>query len=395
MNMLLLNHHQLLKGVNCTFKRYLYEKIDWKNRLIGIFGPIGVGKTTILLQHIKTVFGDSEQALYLSLDGLWLERKSLSDTIETFYKAGGTHLFLDNVHRYADWISEIHKIYTQYSRLYIVFAVSSLEPADHVKQKLPQELICYRLHTMSFREFLSYESILDLPSVSFEDILINHHELVKNINSEINVIPIFRNYLEHGCYPFYWQDPDAYLFRLQDIVAETIQVDLPAVTHISYSNIMKTRKLLMAIASTIPNRPTFPTMARECGLLRTQIEVYVEYLKKAGYIAMPDYIADIPFKNQRAFLANTNLLLSLSGDKDERRNIAETFFIDQLSYVSDLLEYLGNNDILINGKYTFVVGDPLRDYERIKNIENTYAAIYGLPKSNFNRMPIWLLGFCY
>lgn len=395
MNMLFLNHHQLLKGVNCTFKRYLYEKIDWQNRLIGIFGPLGVGKTTMLLQQIKTIFGDSEQALYLSMDSLWLEKKSLSNTIETFHKAGGTHLFLDNVHRYADWISEIHKIYTLYPRLYIVFAASSLESVDQVKQKLPHELICYRLHTMSFREFLSYESILDLPPVSFEDILVNHHELVKDINSELNVIPIFRNYLKHGCYPFYWQDPDAYLFRLQDIVAETIQVDLPAVTHISYSNMMKTRKLLMAIANTIPNRPTLPTLSKKSGLLRAQVPDYVEHLKNTGYIIMPDYIADTPFKNQRAFLANTNLLLSLSEDKEERHNMAETFFIDQLSYVSDQLEYLSNNDILINGKYTFVVGDPLRDYERIRNMENTYAAIYGLPKSNFNRMPIWLLGFCY
>lgn len=395
MNMLLLNHHQLLKGVNCTFKRYLYEKIDWKNRLIGIFGSLGVGKTTLLLQHIKTTFGDTEQALYLSLDSLWLERKSLSDIIGTFYTTGGTHLFLDNVHRYTDWTTEIDKIYTLYPQLHIVFAVSSLESVDQVKQKLPQEFICYRLHTMSFREFLSYESILDLPPVSLEDILIHHHELVKDINSEINVTPVFRNYLNHGCYPFYWQDPEAYLFRLQNMIAETIQVDLPAVARIPLNYIVKTRKLLMAIADAIPNRPTLPALVRECGLLRGQLPDYVDYLKNAGCIAMPDYIGDISSKSQRAFLANTNLLLSLSIDKDNRRNMAETFFIDQISSVTDRLEYYENNDILINGKYTFVVGDPLRDYERIKNQENTYAAIYGLPKSNFNRMPIWLLGFCY
>lgn len=395
MKMLYVNHHQLLKGINCTFKRYLYDQINWKNHLIGIFGPLGVGKTTMLLQRIKIEFGDSERALYLNLDDLWFDRESLSDTVEAFHKARGTHLFLDNVHRRLDWTSEIRKIRELYPRLHIVFAASSLESVELVKKSLPHELLCYSLHTMSFREFLSYESILDLPPLSFEDIQTNHHELVRKINSEINIVPVFRNYLEHGCYPFYWEDPDAYLFRLQDTITETIQVDLPAITHLSQSNTNKIRRLLMTIIEGVPDRPAASVLSKETGLLRTQIPDYVNYLRKAGCIAMPEYIANIPFKNQRIFPANTNLLLSLSCEKDERQNMAETFFIDQLSYASDLLEYLGNNDILINGKYTFVVGDPLKDYERIKNTENTYAAIHGLPKSIFNRMPIWLLGFCY
>ena len=75
MDLLQRNHQLLLKGINCTFLRYLHARIEWEDRLIGIFGSRGVGKTTLLLQHIKLKFEDPREALYVNLDDFFPDEK--------------------------------------------------------------------------------------------------------------------------------------------------------------------------------------------------------------------------------------------------------------------------------------------------------------------------------
>ncbi|WP_099464149.1 AAA family ATPase [Parabacteroides provencensis] len=394
MNMLHLNHHELIKGVNCTFLRYLHKQIDWNNRLIAIFGQQGVGKTTLLLQHIKSTFDNSDTALYLSLDNLWFQRNTLLDTVKDFCKAGGTHLFLDNVHCYSEWIKEVSILFDENPSIHIIVTASILQSVPVVKKELKRGVACYQMHTMSFREFLSYESILDIPPVPLDDLLKNYAEFVKKINAQFNVVPVFRNYLEHGCYPFYWQDPDAFYYRLADTVRETLDVDLPVLRTLYPAGIAKVKRLLMSVVEKVPARIRPAEMLKDVGLLRPQIDDYMGYLNDCGFIYMPKYMARITPLNQKIYMGNTNLLAALYGNKDNRRNMGETFFVDQLSNVATL-EMIENDDFLINNKYTFMVGDPLRDYEPIKNKENSFAAVYGLPKCITNRMPVWVLGFLY
>ena len=163
------NHQQLLKGIRCNFQRYLYKQIQWDDRLIGIFGSQGVGKTTLLLQRIKQAFDDSDKALYLNLDSILFQREKMVNVAMQFYKEGGTHLFLDSVHRYADWMAETRKLLERCPNLNIVFASSSLLPVSKVKKGFKNQVSCYTLATMSFREYLSYECVLDLPPVSLDD----------------------------------------------------------------------------------------------------------------------------------------------------------------------------------------------------------------------------------
>lgn len=394
MNMLRLNHHELVKGVNCSFLRYLHKQIDWSSRLIAIFGQQGVGKTTLLLQRIKSAFANPEEALYLNLDNLWFQRNSIQDTAKEFCVTGGGYLFLDNVHSYPEWMSEVRKLYDDYPALHIIITASTLLPVDVVEKEMERGIKCYRMRTMSFREFLSYESILDIPPVSLDDLLKYHPEFVKRINAEFNVVPVFRNYLEHGCYPFYWQDPDAFYYRLTDIVRETLDVDLPVLKTLYPSGIAKVKRLLMSVVEKVPTRMRPSEIMKDVGLLRNQIDDYIAYLHDCEFICMPAYDEGIAPLKQKIYTGNTNLLVALFGDKDNRRNMGETFFIDQLSGVATL-KVIENDDFLINDKYTFMVGDPLRDYDRIKNKENMYAAVYGLPKSTCNRMPVWALGFLY
>ena len=354
MDMFWLNHEQLLKGVNLGFQRYLSRQVKWDRRLIGIFGAKGVGKTTLLLQRIKLAYGDSHEALYLPLDNIWFqERCMLSETVRQFYEEGGRHLFLDNVHRYGSWVQAIECLHDDYPDMKIVFAAPLLVEGEKTEMPFDGKGDWYTLHTMSFREYLSYEGALDLKPVPLDELLLNHAEVTQQVMDEVNIVPIFRNYLEHGCYPFYWEDPDAFNFRLQDLVRDSIDVDLPAIRQM--------------------NNAMF-----RIGVLRI-----LQVRKEDGTLA----------RSYRSFLANTNLMASLFREM-ERVYVGETFFVDQMSNCGTV-ELLHNGDYRVNEKYTFMIGDPLMDYERIKNVENAFAAIHGQPKSVGNKIPVWALGLCY
>lgn len=394
MNIYQLNHQQLLKGIRCNFLRYLYKQIQWDSRLIGIFGSRGVGKSTLLLQRIKLAFNDSDKALYLDLDSILFQREKMIDVALRFSKAGGTHLFLDSVHRYPEWTCETKKLLECCPELHIVFASSSLLPVTEVMRDL-NEAVCYTLNTMSFREYLSYECVLDLPPVSLDDLLENHVEISRNVNDQIVVAPIFRNYLEHGCYPFYWDDPDAYPFCLQDLIRDSIEVDLPAIFPTEYSELKDIKRMMMAVSGMAPNVPSIAELAVRLKLDQANTQKYFNYLKGAECIQQLKSVDDEGENRlQKTFLANTNLLMAIEEDMDERVILGETFFVDQLSEFA-YLQLLNNNDYIVDNKYTFMVGDPLMDYERIKGVENAYAAIYGQSKSQLNKLPIWLFGLCY
>lgn len=389
-----LNHQQLLKGIRCNFQRYLYKQIQWDDRLIGIFGSQGVGKTTLLLQRIKQAFDDSDKALYLNLDSILFQREKMINVALQFHKAGGTHLFMDGVHRYPNWLSEMKKLQERCPNLHIVFAASSLLPISKVTKGL-KDASCYTLNTMSFREYLSYECLLDLSPIPLDDLLENHVEISRNVNDQIVVAPVFRNYLEHGCYPFYWDDPDAYPFLLQDRVRDAIEVDVPAVYPIEYAELKDIKRMMMMISDLVPNVPRLADMAAKLKLDDTESKKYFEYLKDAvcirHYQATGGAVQD---RLQKTYLGNTNLLIAFEEGLNDRVILGETFFVDQLSNFASV-RLLNNNDFFINDKYIFMVGDPLMDYERVKDVENAFAAIYGQPKSQNNKLPIWLLGLCY
>lgn len=397
MDMFRYNHEQLLKGVKTIFQRYLYKQIKWDNRLIGIFGARGVGKTTLMLQRIKSAYGNSEKALYLPLDNIWFQQRDMfKDTVREFCAAGGTHLFLDNVHMYDDWTTEVAKFCHRYRDLHVVFATSSLVPRDKTVKKLRHDVSCYDLHTMSFREYLAYESLLELRPYPLEDVMTFHADIVKRVNEQINVAPVFRNYLEHGCYPFYWEDPDAFFFRLQDMVRDAVDIDLPSIYSLSRDDLKKVKLLMLQVAETAPEIPSVSEISEVTGLDRTQIYRYQDYMISAGCARIfQDEESTGRNRLQKIYMGNANLLAGLFREQTNRQYMGETFFVDQLSNYGATVDLQPNNDFLVNGQYTFMVGDPLRDYDRIKDVENAFAAIYGQPKSVNNKMPVWVLGLCY
>lgn len=396
MDMFRLNHEQLLKGVNLGFQRYLSRQVKWDKRLIGFFGAKGVGKTTLLLQYIKSTYGDSDEALYLSLDNIWFqERNMLPETVKNFYEDGGRHLFLDSVHRYGNWTQAIERLYEAYPEMQIVFAAPLLVEGDKMESSFRGKGDWYTLHTMSFREYLSYEGALDLKPVPLDELLLNHAEVTQQVMDEINVVPIFRNYLEHGCYPFYWEDPDAFIFRLQDMIRDSIDVDLPSVHPMNAGMFRKMKQMLVRLGTDAPEVPRVQALMSKYESDNAQIHKLLDYTEEIGVLRLLQATKEDGglARSYRSFTANTNLMASFFREM-ERVYLGETFFVDQMSNCGTV-ELLLNGDYRVNDKYTFMIGDPLMDYERIKDMENAFAAIHGQPKSVGNKIPIWAFGLCY
>lgn len=395
MNIYRLNHAQLIKGTTTSFQRYLYKHIKWNQRVIGITGAPGVGKTTLLLQRIKLVFGDSAAALYLPLDNIWFRQDTLTEVVHDFYASGGRHLFLDNVHQYTGWIREVEDILKIYPDLSIVFAALSIFPVNKLHAIGSGAANLYTLHTLSFREYLAYENILDIKPFSLEDILQNHAFIGKDMASRMNMAQVFRNYLEHGCYPFYWEDPDAFPFRLQNLVSSSIDENRAALhsTDMRLSNRLK--KLILQLASFTSVKIKSSELAAATHLEREKLRMYLRVGVEMGLIhILPAAESPVQNRLQKIYLANPNLLMALSRTENSRIQLGETFFVDQFKNFGKV-EWLGDHDFKVNDTYFIQVGDPLMNYDCIRNRENAYAAVYGLPKSIYNKIPVWLFGLCY
>ncbi len=177
-----------IENVNLRFKRFLIDKINWDRRLIGIKGARGTGKTTLILQYIKEVYGLSEKVLYISLDNIYFTENKLLDLADTFVKSGGKYLFLDEVHKYPTWSREIKNIYDDYPELQVVFTGSSILEIDKSEADLSRRAVIYELPELSLREYILIKYDIEINAYSLTDILENHREIAASINKKIKPI---------------------------------------------------------------------------------------------------------------------------------------------------------------------------------------------------------------
>lgn len=397
MDTLFKHYNRLLNGVSTGHYRYLYQEIDWSNRLIGITGARGTGKTTLLLQHIKATFPDRSKALYVSLDNIWFSQNTLSTLVDHFYTFGGTHLFLDEVHRYANWSIEIKNVYDSYPGLYIAFTGSSILEIYKSNADLSRRAITYHLYGLSFREFLSFENIVSLAPLSLDDILQRHQTIAGDIISGIKILPEYKKYLEYGYYPFYKEGIKSYPIRLQSVVNTVLENDLPAVENVEYTTIHKIKKMLMIIASLVPFSPNIAKLSAEIEANRANTIRYLSYLQKAGLIA--SYLSSqkgmsLMNKPDKIYLDNPNLLFALAGSKADKGNIRETFFANQMN-VLHKLNISNQGDFVVDNQFVFEVGGAGKSYNQIKDVGNSFVVIDDTEAGYGNRIPLWLLGLLY
>lgn len=378
------------------FHRYLFNQIDWNDRLIAIKGPRGAGKTTLILQHIKESFSDTSKALYVSLDNLWFANNRLSDLVEHHYNHGGTHVFLDEVHKYPDWQTTIKNLYDDFPDLYITYTGSAMLRIDSRQGDLSRRQAVYSLAGMSFREYLDFEGVACIEPVSIARLCSDHVAIARQLTGTIKILPMFESYLKHGYYPFYKEVSSGYRGRLQEVIRQVIESDMPSVEDFEKATILKVKKLLMILAERVPMQPKMAELYRALETNREQGLKMLNCLERGGLISTvsfePRNLRNL-MKPDKILLDNTCLMYALSEHTDTG-TIRETFFNNQVRQTAEI-QLDRSGDFRVNRDMIFEVGGKNKSFNQIKDLPDSYIAADDIEIGYGNRIPLWMFGLLY
>ena len=390
------NYHRKIAKIDLRFKRYLYSQINWDARIISIRGARGVGKTTMLLQHILENNKDIDQTLYVSLDDLWFPTHTLLDLVDWADPHGISRLYLDEVHRYQLWAETLKNIYDSYPDMSIVYTSSSLLIQDSANTDLSRRQTSYTLFGMSLREFLAFEDVLRVDAIPLEELLQEHVRHAMQIAGSVKIAPLFESYLSHGYYPFYRESGEDFAARLREVVSVVIDTDLPTVEKLSFETLQKVKKLVMIISERVPFEPNMSELWKQ---LATNNELGLRMLyalDRAQILSLLTSKAKnyrFLYKPDKIFLDNPNLMHVLCPIVN-KGNEREAFFNCQLRVTHGVMHPL-KGDFLVDDKYLFEVGGKKKSFEQIKDIPDSFLAVDDTEVGHGNRIPLWLFGFTY
>jgi len=373
------------------------KKIDWNDRLIGIRGARGVGKTTLLLQRIKKNLGNTSEVLYVSLDNLWFAEHNLLELVDFFVKRGGKYLFLDEVHKYPQWSQAIKNIYDDFKNLKIVFTGSSLLEILNARADLSRRAIVYEIQGLSYREFLNITQKTDFQEVSLDNILKNHKEISDNVLSKIKPLQFFSDYLKYGYYPFFTEGLSKFSYRLEEIVNLILEVELPLLRNVEPAYVPKLKQLLQIVSESVPFIPIIDKLSNRIDIHRNTLLTYLYYLKETQLTNhLQKDISGINKlqKPDKTYLDNTNLAFTLAETNTNIGNMRETFFLNQLSY-NHIVEYPNKGDFWIDKKYLFEIGGKSKTNEQVKYSKNAFVAADNIEYGFDNKIPLWQFGMLY
>lgn len=400
MEALIRRYLNFLGNVNLEYIRKIEADIDWNDRLIAIRGQRGVGKTTMLLQHILKTFGDSDtiNVMYVSLDNIYFSNHGLLDFIETFHQRGGKYLFLDEVHKYPGWSIEVKNAYDEFADLHIVFTGSSLINILDSEVDLSRRCVSYDMQGLSFREYLSLFHNVELPVMTLEDILNAPERLCRMVCARVRPLQFFSEYLQYGYYPFLKEGQRSYAVRIENIVNMIIETELPVMRGLDIGNIRKVKALLAVLASGMPMSVDTVKLSKMAEVSRSTLLAYLQHLDAAKIIRLlysDNHSVKRMQKPDKIYLENPNIQYALGGTDVNRGNIRETFFANQL-VLHHTVEYSSSDaDFLIDGKYTFEVGGSAKDGRQIAETDNAWIAADDIEHAIGNKLPLWLFGFLY
>ena len=390
-------HNRLLSNLNTRFRSSLIDQIQWKERLIGIKGARGVGKTTLLLQYIKENYGFDRSCIYVTLDDIALPYDSLFQIAEEFEKTGGKYLFIDEIHKYANWSQELKNIYDSFPVLHVVFTGSSILDIFHGKADLSRRAVVYRMQGLSFREFLQIETGKQFESFTIDQLLKNHEQYAIQIIEQLKPFQFFDHYLRYGYYPYYLEGVENYTQKLSNTISLMIETDMPLLLNIDIHYVNKLKRFLNLLSSNIPFKPNISNLAAAIGLSWQSVMNYMNYLDEAEIIKMlyseGKSITSLA-KPEMIYLHHPNHFYIFHDETANKGNLREAFFVNQLAY-KHKVETAKNGDFMVNGKYIFEIGGKNKTYHQIANIPDSYIAADDIEFGYANKIPLWLFGFLY
>lgn len=378
-----------LKSVNDEFHRYMYDKINWGNRMLGLVGPRGVGKTTLFLQHIKE-HHSADDTLYVSAEHMYFANHSLYDLAEEFFKNGGKYLFIDEVHKYEGWSRELKLMYDSLPGLHVYFTGSSVLDIEKGEADLSRRAPKYLMQGMSFREYLAIRHGVHAPCLSLADILA-HKEEIPGVE---HPLPLFKDYLRCGYYPF--GDDEQFDIELGQVITRTLEVDIPQFAGMTAATGRKLKRLMAIVSTLAPFKPNMTSLGSQIQVSRNNVEDYLLYMEKAGMIAQLRMNAGglgALGKTEKVYLDNTNILYNLSEGSEDIGNVRETFFFNQMR-VGHKVTASKISDFEIDG-LTFEVGGKNKGQNQIAEAKRGYVVKDDIEFSYGNVIALWALGLMY
>ncbi len=379
-----------LEHTSTEVVRFLHDQIAWDSRLVAILGARGVGKTTLLLQHIK-LYDREDESLYVTADDFYFTNYRLFDMAYQFYNLGGKKLYIDEIHKYKDWSREVKNIYDQIPGLQVIYTGSSILDLEKGGADLSRRKVEYRLPGLSFREYLNISQGWQLPSYSLEEILAGKVEFPYK---EARPLKLFNDYLSTGYYPFF-QDTE-YLLRLRSVINQMVESDIPIFADMTVASAVKLKKLLYVLAQSVPFKPNYTKLARDLDISRNVLPDYMSYLEKAGLVNLLREKAQglkLLEKVEKIYLNNTNLAYALSEQVPDIGSVRETVFLSWMRVVC-FVTSSAISDFEIDGR-TFEIGGKNKTRQQIKQAADGYVVKDDIEYAFRNMIPLWMFGFIY
>ena len=385
-------HRYLVEHTEAPIRRGLMDEIDWNDRLIGIKGTRGVGKTTFLLQYAKEKFGTDSSCLYLNMNNLYFSKHRLVDFANEFVKNGGRVLLIDQVFKYNEWSHDLRECYESFPNLKIVFTGSSVMRLKEENPELSDIVKVYYLRGLSFREFLNLHSNNDFRAYTLDEILKDHSKITQEILQKINPSVYFQDYLHHGFYPFFLEKRN-FSENLLKTMNMMIEVDILLIKQIEQKYLSKIKKLLYLLAVDRPGAPNVSQLAAEIQTSRATVMNYIKYLADARLINMVyPKGEEFPKKPSKLMMHNSNLMYAVYPVKVNEQDVLDTFFMNTM--YKDHKLYMGDKGS------SFIVDEGLRfrictENCKFKNNPEVYYAMHRKDLGEGNHIPLWLFGFLY
>lgn len=395
---------------NRGYIRYFLKTNPLKNRFSIVVGQRGVGKTTVMIQHILASYRNdifTNKALYIQADHFLIGSHSLYEIAEQFYNLGGEMICFDEIHKYPNWSAELKSIYDTFPKLTIVASGSSALEIYRGSRDLSRRAVVLRMFGMSFREFIEFEFGIDLKSSGLEDIMSNHQSIANGIITTVEkkskkILALFKSYLEHGYYPYFreYKNKELFYLTLEQNIHTTLEGDLIAIyPSLSGNSVKKIKKLLTIIASSVPFTPDLKKLKTmlDVGDERT-LKTYIKYLEDAGIILTVSKggrgLRQLE-KPEKIYLNNTNLIHAISGSVPaEIGNMRETFFLN-MTGAFHKVSSPEHGDFLVDGKYVFEIGGKNKDFSQIRDLRNSFLAVDNIEIGIGNKIPLWVFGLLY
>ncbi|MGE4510268.1 MAG: ATP-binding protein [Sulfurimonadaceae bacterium] len=377
------------------YKRFLFSKIDFNERLIGILGSRGVGKTTLLLQRLHEV-SQNKKILYVMADHPIVAQMGLFAIADAFQKKGGEILIIDEIHKIKNFEIDLKLIYDSFFGFNVLFTGSNAVAIDNAKADLSRRAVIYTLPVLSFREFLELETGTKFDTLSLSDIMQNHTNKAISIVSKVKPLAYFEEYLQSGAYPFYMAGKNSYLQKLLSASMQVLQTDLPMIYPIDHDKIHSLKKMMLMLCQSEPYDINISKLCGAVALNQKTLYKYLGILQAAGLIRMLGAKSSgisIISKPEKLYLDNTNLF-SIFCNNPKKGTVRETFFASQTAY-EHALSYPKSGDFMLDEKYTFEIGGKDKTDKQIKDAEYGFVAADDIEIGVDNKIPLWLFGFLY